>query len=376
MPAENRAGKDWPGSLSPEQRYAPANMSLRTNELPEYPGVPLLQLERPEEVAHVARERGWIASDHRVTHVERAGEGNMNLTLRLVSSSGSVIVKQSRPWVEKYDSIAAPFDRALVEQAFYRRVRSIEPVAERMPALLMADAEARVLVLEDLGEASDLSSLYGGGQLSLAEAHRLGAYLAALHEATRDQQGDAEDDALLRNREMRALNHEHIFVIPLAANNGLDLDGIEMGLAEGAASLRADEAFCEAVESSGRRYLADGPCLLHGDFFPGSWVRTGEGLYVIDPEFCFFGDPEFDLGVAVAHFAMAGQPLEIAQAFLESASTDAVDQEGLGRIAGIETMRRLIGVAQLPLAAEKARTKPLELARVAVLESRMEVLFA
>src|SRR2546421_5684303 len=43
-----------------------------------------------------------------------AGEGNMNYTLRIGTSERSFVMKQARPWVEKYPHIAAPWDRALM----------------------------------------------------------------------------------------------------------------------------------------------------------------------------------------------------------------------------------------------------------------------
>ena len=82
--------------------------------------------------------------------------------------------------------------------------------------------------------------------------------------------------------------------------------------------------------------------LLHGDYFPGSWLRSAAGLRIIDPEFCFFGPPEFDAGVMLAHMLLAGQARRVAFPGLDRALVD--------RFAGIEIMRRLIGVAQLPLA--------------------------
>ena len=95
---------------------------------------------------------------------------------------------------------------------------------------------------------------------------------------------------------------------------------------------------------------------MHADYFPGSWLRTGDGIRVIDPEFSFPGDPELDLGCAVAHMALAGQPREIADRFLAAygpASAD-LDPIWLARYAAVEMMRRLIGVAQSWLARSKA----------------------
>ena len=81
----------------------------------------------------------------------------------------------------------------------------------------------------------------------------------------------------------------------------------------GRPALQGDAAYCKALQSLGALYLENGPCLLHGDFYPGSWVRAGGGVWIIDPEFCFFGPPEFDVGILVGHLLLAGRPLELAQ---------------------------------------------------------------
>jgi 5-methylthioribose kinase len=116
-----------------------------------------------------------------------------------------------------------------------------------------------------------------------------------------------------------------------------------------------DARYREAVAGTAERYLDRGPCLIHGDYFPGSWLRTVDGVRVIDPEFSFPGDPEVDLGCAVAHMALAGQPLEVADRFLAAYTSESaeVDPGWLARYAAVEVMRRLIGVAQLPLAVSK-----------------------
>jgi 5-methylthioribose kinase len=87
--------------------------------------------------------------------------------------------------------------------------------------------------------------------------------------------------------------------------------------------------------------------LLHGDFFPGSWLRNDLAVFVIDPEFCFAGPPEYDLGVLQAHLVLTGQADEW-PAMLNSYGGKP-DWTLAGRFAGAELMRRLIGVAQLPL---------------------------
>jgi len=322
------------------------------------------------------RRLNWLRADERVLACERAGEGNMNLTLRIRTDQRSLILKQSRPWVEKYDHIPAPWDRNIVEQRFYDRVASVPHVAARMPRIVATDEAVRVILMEDLGEARDFTDLYRGGKIQDEHLQALAQYLRALH----DQCETDTPDAVLLNREMRALNHTHIFEVPLKAKNGVPLEKFELWLDRAAASLRGDAEFAEAVAELGKRYLEDGPCLVHGDYFPGSWLKFGDDVKVIDPEFCFYGDPEFDLGVAVAHFRLANQDIELVRDFLRAYSgrdlASAYDAYLLAQYAGVEVMRRLIGVAQLPLPPTQGfRADMLRRARAAMFEGTVEALW-
>jgi 5-methylthioribose kinase len=323
-------------------------MNSRADVVRAHPDFPWLDPGDTAGVEVFLRERDWIESDELVTSCAKAGEGNMNLTLRVRTDRRSVILKQARPWVEKYDHIPAPWDRSLYEQGFYERVRGIPAVAGAMPALLQADEHARAILLEDLGEASDFTTLYAHGEWTPTERDALAAFLAALHSETR---GTADPEFV--NRDMRLLNHEHIFVVPLAENNGVDVDAFEPGLSDYATKLRTDNAYVAGVTETGDRYLRDGECLLHGDYFPGSWLRTAKGIRVIDPEFCFYGGPEFDLGVCLAHLRLAGRMWNEAESFLDAytqAGAVEPESEWIARYAATELMRRLLGVAQLPIA--------------------------
>ena len=346
----------------------------RADHIAANPDFPYLDAGDAAGVSRFLDERGWLNPGESVASVSKAGEGNMNLTLRVALAGGgrdSVILKQARPWVEKYDAIDAPPGRAAVEAAFYARVRRIDGVADRMPTLIASDPDAAALLIEDLGDASDFSNVYAGGPLDDAHLHAAADYLRALHEATA-----GEPDPTLANRQMRALNHQHLYAIPLAPDNGLDLDAIAPGLAEAASELRSDAAYVGKVGRTGDRYLADGRHLLHGDYFPGSWLRSG-GLTVIDPEFCFFGDREFDLAVPVAHLALAGRPRGDADALLDAYGASDLDVPLLSRYAAAEVMRRLIGVAQLPIPADRIdRPVLLRRSRAAMLGDSWEMLWA
>jgi len=314
----------------------------------EAPGAHFLEASDLPALSLYLRSHGWLAEGEVVTAAAKAGEGNMNYTLRVITPRRSFIVKQARPWVEKYPHIAAPFERGEMEIRFYRLVAGRPAVRDAMPRLLGGDPTSGVLVLEDLGEARDFTAMYRGLLLADAELTSLVSYLAALHRPFPNA-----DRSTLRNRAMRALNHEHIFRLPLARDNGLDLERVTPGLAGGSTWLKEDERYLREVTELGALYLAeDGEALLHGDYFPGSWLQSQQGVRVIDPEFCFFGPAAFDLGCMLAHLYLSDQSTALIERLLPTyreLSGHPVSEKQVRQFAGVEIMRRLLGVAQLPL---------------------------
>ena len=309
----------------------------------EHPDLFMLDVADVAGLCRYLTGRRLIAAGESIVEVSKAGEGNMNCTLRVVTARQRLIVKQARPWVERYEHIDAPWDRSLVEAAYYRAVAACPELADQMPRLIDADADARVLVLEDVGQQGDFTSIYAGATLAASDGAALVGYLRRLHRFA----VPPHQQLVFANPEMRALNHEHIFEFPLRETNGLALDAVTPGLQALAEALKRDRLYVSVVRGLGERYLADGGSLVHGDYFPGSWLHTTRGVAVIDPEFCFLGDGEFDVGVMMAHLILGGQPLPIVDGLLETAS--GYDRHLLDQFAGVEIMRRLIGVAQLPL---------------------------
>ncbi|MEL6256503.1 MAG: aminoglycoside phosphotransferase [Bacteroidota bacterium] len=296
--------------------------------------------------AHL-RSHKWIAPDEQLISAKKAGEGNMNYTLRVRSNFRSFILKQSRPYVEKYPQIPAPIERALIEAKFYETIQQDVRLYDYTPELVAKDPENFLIQLEDLGSSDDFSFLYQKGkQIKPEEIKELAEFLSILH-------GEFNSDKItpnISNRDMRALNAEHIFNYPFLEENGFNLDDVTPGLQELAMSYKTDDAFKSKVGELSKYYLEDGPTLLHGDFYPGSWLQTIRGVKVIDPEFGFFGIPEFDLSVWIAHFHMAEQEqANIDQILVDYAFTSNLDTGVLEALAGVEIMRRLIGLAQLPL---------------------------
>ncbi len=308
----------------------------------------ILDATQLPSLTHYLRKQGWLQRGEKIRDASKPGDGNMNYVLRVSKvEGGSFIVKQSRAFVEKYPQIPAPADRTLVEGAFYEKIKSDRFLRKFMPKLIGIDSINNVIALEDLGLTRDYTHVYGMKSTLLpAEIQSLTQYLSQLHQSFHEPQSDDE----FLNSKMRQLNHQHIFLYPFMVDNGFDLDSVQIGLQEIAMSYKRDEDLKNKIDAAGEIYLSRGNHLLHGDYYPGSWLRSADGLKVIDPEFCFYGPVEFDLGVMMAHLIMTQHEQVLVESIMDLyQSKQILNNSLLSTFIGIEIMRRLIGLAQLPL---------------------------
>jgi 5-methylthioribose kinase len=303
----------------------------------------ILQIPLDSSQEKYLRKSGILLPDEQILEYSKAGEGNMNVVVRLKTENRSIILKQSRPFVNKYPTIPAPLGRIFIEDDYYRIINSDGFLSGFSPKIIMRDIKQHLVAMDDLGIGADFMGIYSKKiNLSEEEIFTLPDYLLALHQMEVRNFPD--------NMEMKKLNHEHIFFYPFMEFNGFDLDSIQPGLQAMSMKFKTDLKLKNAVKSLGKRYLEKGKHLLHGDFYPGSWIRVDSGLKVIDPEFAFMGDAEFDLGVLIAHLKMAKtNPETIKNIITRYTSQSPIDDKLLHQYTGTEMLRRLIGLAQLPL---------------------------
>ena len=301
----------------------------------------------------------WIKAEDQVLFVDKPGEGNMNVVLRIKTDTRSFILKQSRPFVQKYQEIEAPLDRIAVENQFYQAIQK-EVLSKNLPAILGYDATEHLLILEDLGDCQDLTSLYSSRKIAKNTLEQLTSILSSIHKSKVPK-------SFPDNMAMRQLNHQHIFVLPFLETNGFELNDIQEGLQELSMPFKQDTALKAVINDVGNTYLSSGNTLIHGDYYPGSWMTEAKNIYVIDPEFGFVGFAEFDLGVMAAHIIMATADESYLNSIF-SYYTETADKKLMIQVAGIEIIRRIIGIAQLPLERSLTEKKYfLELARKMIL---------
>ena len=285
-------------------------------------------------------KKNWLRPREEVLKSEKPGEGNMNVVIRLITNQRSLILKQSRPFVQKYQQISAPLERIAVEFEFYKA--STKPdISSHLPKILGYEAKDHLLLMQDLGQVKDMTWLYESRQIQQP-------LIATLIKVIRQIHNTEKPENFPLNTELRQLNHQHIFVLPFMEDNGFQLDDIQPGLQQLSKTYKTDKALKEIVDTVGNIYLSPGDQLIHGDYYPGSWMTMGKSVYVIDPEFSFIGFAEFDLGVMMAHLFMATMDFAKLDYILDEYGKD-IDVSLVNKVIGIEIIRRLIGLAQLPL---------------------------
>ena len=300
------------------------------------------------------RRLGLVREGDRV-EVEPAGDGNINWVRRARSGERSWIVKQARPALERFPEYRVTTDRILFEARWLETVRPLD--AERVcPAVVCFDPEARVLVLEDLGQAPRLDHVLarrpGAG---VEPARRLARFLGAVHAATRDP----DLAARFENDAMRRLHGDHIFALPFHPNEF----PLPPALRACAESLWNDRALVAIAETAYRRYLEPRGALVHGDVQAGNVLLGPAGPVLLDAEIAHVGDPAFDLGTLIAHLRLPavarGAPGDATES-VEAAWLAYAAASGAGpelrrdaeRYAAIEMLRRTLGAARVEVATE------------------------
>ena len=301
--------------------------------------------ELKAETEHYLKLQGWIPDSDILLSLSIPGEGNMNYVLRAeFKDSPSLILKQARPWVEKYPQFDAPTERGRVEKQFLEIASAYNELSLYVPALIGYDRGSNILAQEDLKDARNLMHIYAEGASS--KKNEIDQVVGFANQLSSIKfEGDFPE-----NLEMRKLNHQHIFDLPFRIDNGFELDFIQPGLEELSKPLKLNKPLKKKIQALGEVYLGSGTHLLHGDLYPGSILTSTSKVYVIDPEFSFIGPPEWDIAVFIAHLILAQTEPELVNHAIDSYEKPrGFNTLRFCGFIGVEIIRRLIGIAQLPL---------------------------
>ena len=293
-----------------------------------------------------------------VARVEPAGDGNINWVRRVRVGDRSFVVKQARLHLERFPEYQAPTERIVCEARYLDTVRPFDRDAV-CPVVIRFDEDARVLVLEDLGDAKRLDAVLASGGDVRGIAQRLARFLGAVHAATAN---DASLAAHFENDAMRRLHGEHIFELPFQPNE-FPLPAAVRARAE---AIWHDGRVAAVAHEAYARYLARDGVLVHGDVQAGNVLIAARGAVLLDAEIAHIGDPAFDLGMLFAHLwlpAVSRGVASEADAALHAAwrayatamtEVDASLHPRAVRYAAIEMLRRTLGAARVAVVEEAA----------------------
>ncbi len=288
--------------------------------------------------------------------IESAGDGNINWVRRVRRPSGnSYVIKQARPALEKFPEYEVSTDRIVFEARYLERTQPFDSEG-LLPEILAFDDQHKVLIMEDLSEATRLDAALAAGTDVTSPMLAVARFLARVHTGTEDDGTVATD---FPNEAMRRLHGDHIFALPYSE----EFPTPEK-TARRAAEIRGDKVLVAIAAEAYESYLRPSGPLVHADVQPGNLLLAAGGPKLLDAEIAHAGDEAFDLGTLLAHLALPAA----AQARTEDALPglrevwDGYRSERPGleasfldsaiRYAGLELIRRTIGAARVGFVEE------------------------
>ena len=219
----------------------------------------------------------YLASkDIQYKSVQKLTGGTGNYVWRIVDESGkSKVAKHAEPYVASNPNIPFPVDRMGFEHKALMQIPGQIPADDliRMPEVHSYDAEHHVLTIADSGSRT-LKDAYTDPHIDIQEyGRRLGAWLAALHQNTRDTD--------IGNNVTGKAIYRHAYTHTSAAAKSFDLDS----------------TLGERINTDyGSLLSTDDECVCHGDFWPGNVLVSDRDLTIVDWEMVRRGCGATDVG--------------------------------------------------------------------------------
>ena len=356
-----------------QHRFAEVEMDWTANYIP-------LNVESVLDFA-----RPYLAGEP--TEATEIGDGNLNLVFRVCSARSSVIVKQALPYLRVAgESWPLTRHRTRIEADAIEIHSKLAPGV--LPHTIHFNAAMSALVLEDLADHVTWREALIAGQSVEGVAETVGRYCAAVILGTSDLLLPSRQRKVLRRgfvySELCLVTEDLIFTAPYV---DADSNRYDDEIAPLARALQHDRALRSAVAEMRFAFKTRDEALIHGDLHTGSVMTKAGDTRVIDLEFAFFGPFGFDPGVLLANLALSRLAHEESGNYAFCGSVDRYALEywsalveetkrlwdpdepwyarflshflrDAGRFAGMEMIRRIVGLAHakdIDLLARPAR---------------------
>jgi len=229
----------------------------------------------------------------------RLPEGNLNVVWRVPGEKRSVIVKYAPPYIAADPETPLDPSRLTIEARCLDALgpdgtlADVHQASVRAPRPLDVNAEAHVLVMEDLGDLPTLGRWLrttdpdAVQEQAPALGAELGAFIGTLHATTVDNKACAD---VFDNRSMQETRY------------AVQYQGVTDMLKTG--GVPDAEKLGARAEALGKDLLETGCCLTMGDLWPSSVLVAGNALHLIDWELAHYGRPLQDVAHFLAHLWM------------------------------------------------------------------------
>jgi aminoglycoside phosphotransferase (APT) family kinase protein len=232
----------------------------------------------PENAEAFLRERSWICPGP--VQIEALSWGVSNAVLRVTTSTGPMIVKQSRPQLRTRAPWFSDLNRVFRELEVMQTLEPFLPDGT-VPKVLQVDRENYAFAmshapLESRVWKEDLLS----GQVDQFVGERAGMILGRIHEVT------------ARNHDLvKAFEDSTVFV-------QLRVDPFYRSIQKRWPDL------ANVIEPIIAGLLTTRQALCHGDYSPKNILVHAKGFTLVDYETAYFGDPAMDLGFFLSHLLL------------------------------------------------------------------------
>ena len=260
----------------------------------------------PAVLAGLAGVASRLGGTQDTWNVREVSDGNMNAVFRVDGPGGSVIAKQSLPYIRVIgESWPFPVDRIDYEH----RALGIQARHCRayVPEIYAYEPHLALLVIETLSPHIIARKGFVAGIRYPRLAGHLGSFLARSLFFTSDfalttpqkKQLSAE---FAGNAILCATTEDVIFTGPYW---DAPLNRVTPGVETMAASFRGDAALKRAATEMKHAFRTRSEALIHGDLHTGSLMVTGTETKIIDPEWAFHGPMGFDIGAVIGNLLLA-----------------------------------------------------------------------
>jgi len=294
-------------------------------------------------------EKELIGVKEFVQGYSSVAKNEFNNIYRLSTNKSSLLLKQPKKWSAFNNFLNPPPLETLKQEAgFYELIRSYDYLSRFMPAFYLYDEDNQLLILEDISDAENYYSIYKKHHINNEELQQLVKWLNHLHRVRLQP----KEKALIEQENIKTYYVSSFFDFPDKINFAPD-----HALASELKQIMDNPQVREAILILKSTYQQSGFTLLHGDYSPGNWLASDGGIYIIDPKFSAFGRPEIDLGNLIGHLLLASIPDQKIEMVFDSYEDKSIDKELVLRFAGLEMMRRLIGIYPINLSGATLQKK-------------------